>query len=75
MVPSGMLNARQAARLADCDSSYLYAMAKRGDFKAKYIAGRTLFDKASFLAWLEGYQIRRHRPAESAAAPAVSDAV
>jgi hypothetical protein len=61
------INTRQAARLADCGEAYIYDRIRQQSFASERIAGRLLIDEKSFLAWLEGYRIRRHRQPVAAA--------
>jgi hypothetical protein len=61
------INTRQAARLADCGEAYIYDRIRQQSFASERIAGRLLIDEKSFLAWLEGYRIRRHRQPEKIA--------
>ena len=58
------ISTRQAARLADCGEAYIYDRIRQQSFASERVAGRLLIDEKSFLAWLEGYQIRRHRQPE-----------
>lgn len=55
------ISVRQAARLADCGEPYVYSRLRLQAFASQRAAGRLLIDRESFLAWLEGYRVRRHR--------------